>query len=138
MKKLFIPVLALILISEFLFAEGYVGLTDYDVKRFIVLVNELEQEGKKDNSELNGEFLQQKYESESFTQNGKLDVLLDGLVLAGFILTYSNSSELMQLENAGIDFFSLTLKRAGIDFRDVAVMTRHKKDFINAAALLLW
>lgn len=137
MKKLFITILTLILISESLYAEGYVGLTDYDVQRFIVCLNEVIPDVKKNNGNYDMEYLTKKYGSEPFVQNGKLDVLTTGFTLALFYLNYPNPAEFQQLEAMGIDVWSFLLMEGGIDYRDTEVLARHKKEFINAAAICL-
>lgn len=126
-----------IFISETLLAADYVGLTDYDVKRFIVLVNEVAEEAKKDNDGFSIEFFTKKYGSESFALKDKLVVLGTGLSLAFLILTYHNPAEFQQMEDAGIDVYSYSLKEIGIDFRDAEVLSRYEKEFMDAASLYL-
>ncbi len=137
MKKLILAILAFIFISKTVFAAGYVGLTDYDVQRFILLVNEVAEEAKKDNDGFSVEFFTKKYGSESFAQKDKLVVLETGLSLAILILTYHNPAEFQQMEDAGIDVYSYSLKEIGIDNKDAEVLSRHEKEFMDAAALCL-
>lgn len=137
MKKIALMILVLLFISESAFATDYVNLTDYDVRRFIELVNEIAPELKKSNGDYNIEYFEKKYASEPSFQNGKSNALLTGLMCAVFMLNYSNPAEFQTLEDLGIDVYSYLLKEGGVDYRDAEVMARHKKEFINAAALCL-
>lgn len=137
MRKYFYIILIILFISESAFATDYVNLTDYDVRRFIALVNEIAPELKKSNGDYNIEYFEKKYASEPSFQNGKSGPLLTGLMCAVFMLNYPNPADFQTLEDLGIDVYSYLLKEGGVDYRDAEVLARHKKEFINAAAICL-